>query len=64
MWKFKEKKIGEVFEYEGITLKCVKSIPRLCSGCYFEKDEDCSDKDVSCACFYREDEMNVKFVKQ
>lgn len=56
----KEPKLNEVFEHEGVKLKCVlfEEVPD-CSVCYFE--DVCSD-DVKCKSLEREDGNEVNFI--
>lgn len=63
MEEFKEREVGEVFEYEGVTLKCVEDIEIPCNGCYFWKDINCP-KDLICFRSLREEKTDVKFIKQ
>lgn len=38
----KERHIGDVFEFEGVKLKVVKTIHCLCNGCYFSENDRCN----------------------
>lgn len=58
-----ERKVGEVFEIDGVRLKVVAK--RRCFGCYFAYRNLCfrpSDTG-SCASIVREDKTNVVFMK-
>lgn len=59
-----ERKIGEVFDYEGIELKVVKETS-ACDGCYFNKPMACEDRDEEeigcCINVNREDDADVIF---
>ena len=61
-----ERKIGERFDYEGVTLKVVKAKDGSCYGCYFYVNEitcSCSVKDAigPCAEYKRSDMQSVIF---
>ena len=58
-----ERKIGELFEIDGVKLICLqdKSIVPACKDCYFyyKKGKPCSQ--ILCAEYEREDATNVYF---
>lgn len=62
-----ERKIGEVFEHEGMTLKCVKSPidekapTNVCPLCAFYKNGICDE--INCSPHEREDDEGIIFVK-
>jgi len=53
-----EKKLGERFEYEGVTLEVVKMIDFPCQKCFFYH-KDCDD--IHCLPHMRKDEESVSF---
>nr|DAE54723.1 MAG TPA: hypothetical protein [Caudoviricetes sp.] len=56
--------LGEVFEYEGIKVKCVADDNKRyadCSGCAFQESPKCDT--ICCAYHEREDERGVHFEK-
>lgn len=59
----KEFKVGEVFQYGEVRLKCIEDylngIP--CDGCYFKGR--CEDVRMACAWFDRADNKDVVFIK-
>lgn len=58
--KTMERKIGEIFEYEGIKLKVVETENFSCHGCCFlELGYKCYDQ--MCMRFLRKDRKNVVF---
>ena len=62
----KERKVGEVFEYEGKKLKVVETEKDSCDNCYFFKDDDCEVSSKECgACLSetRTDNKPVIFVE-
>lgn len=40
--EFLERPIGDVFKFEGVKLKVVKTIHCLCNGCYFSENDRCN----------------------
>lgn len=62
----KEPKLGEVFEFEFVKLKCVEddgeSVP-TCFGCYFDSDKGFCDSRFCCIAYWREDKTSVKFIE-
>ncbi len=59
-----ERKVGEVFEYEGKQLQ-VKKTRCICDGCYFDYGSHCrktSEVD-NCSLSYRKDDTNVIFIE-
>lgn len=67
-----ERKIGEIFEYNGTTLEVVeqsienKDITRVCKGCYFNENFtiDCYEEHKitgECSCYLRIDGKEVIF---
>ena len=60
-----ERKIGEIFKYNGISMKCVKSEKfDNCRKCYFMGDIGCSKHSVVgfCGDVFRSDHTEVHFV--
>ena len=58
-----ERKIGEVFEFNGVKLKTVRiDVPFRCEDCYFQ-DLDVSCKKNSCLWCERTDNENVIFME-
>lgn len=61
-----ERKIGERFKYEDVSIKCVKSqVHDNCDKCYFKRDIGCTDKHSvvgSCSKLFRRDHTEVHFV--
>ena len=55
-----ERKVGEVFEYEGIKLKVVNTEKFSCFGCYFKSLRD-KYWQQHCMRFDRKDKKNVIF---
>lgn len=53
--------IGEVFEYDGVTLEVVEN--GLCRGCYFDKDGCIESSTITgaCSCIDRSDKKSVIF---
>lgn len=65
--KKKEFKVGEIFQYKGINLKCEKA-ESYCQGCYFYTEgikcnSELEEVTGSCVIFDREDKQDVIFVK-
>ena len=61
-----ERKIGEIFEYEGKKLQVIEDPFDVCDGCYFDKEKNCRDLlDIrgKCGSFEREDKCYVSFVE-
>ena len=61
----KEPKLNEVFEFEGIQIKCVEDADGDCDGCKFDMDGkyfDHCDK-LNCIESERKDKTAVKFVE-
>lgn len=60
-----EKKIGEVFKYNGVTLITIedKNNNNDCKGCYFFNGNFCTDGDLSCSALCRDDNKSVIFRK-
>jgi len=62
-----ERKIGEIFQDENVTLKVKKAKGTFsCLGCYWENELEPRDKCHSQACLpsYRTDKKSVIFAKQ
>lgn len=55
-----EKKVNEVFEFEGTTLQVVETEEMNCKNCYFNYRKKCN---INCLPSERIDEKNVIFVK-
>lgn len=47
--EIKERKVGEIFEYQGKKLKVVETKGSICNNCYFENRE-CSNENISKVC--------------
>ena len=61
-----ERKIGEIFEYEGKKLQVIEDPFDTCDGCYFDKEKNCRDLlDIrgKCGSFEREDKCYVSFIE-
>lgn len=62
-----ERPIGDVFEFEGIKLKVVKSKNPSCQGCFFNTERECwcqnSKATGTCNKYDRKDKNYVIFVK-
>ena len=61
-----ERKIGEIFEYEGKKLQVIEDPFDACDGCYFDKEKNCRDLlDIrgKCGSFEREDKHYVSFIE-
>ena len=61
-----ERKIGEIFEYEGKKLQVIEDSFDTCNGCYFDKEKNCRDLlDIrgKCGSFEREDKHYVSFIE-
>lgn len=58
-----ERKIGEIFEFNGVKLMCLqgKNIIPSCKGCYFLGKEEHQCLQQLCANYEREDANNVYF---
>jgi hypothetical protein len=65
----KEKKVGEVFEHNGISLKCIEVGWAFCDNCFFKQPagdlwiNDCLKKH-KCSIDNRGDGKMVIFIKQ
>lgn len=60
-----EKKIGEIFSYNGQLIKVIKSKPDDCEGCAFHNRAECAASLTeigSCSGNYRSDGKFVKFL--
>jgi len=60
-----ERKIGEIFKYKNISIKCVKSEKfDNCDKCYFKRDIGCGRHSVAgfCGELFRSDHTEVHFV--
>lgn len=55
-----EHKVGEIFQFEGKTLKCVKSVDNYCLKCALRSHILC---DEYCAPYERSDNQNVIFIE-
>ena len=58
-----ERKVGEVFQYEGKTYQVVESI--RCDGCAFNNGTTCLDEPLKSKrgkCIYRKDQQHVIFI--
>lgn len=67
-----ERKVGEVFSFDGVTLEVVEDKTKSCAGCFFDGNED---EDYNCDVFAtaielglctrlgRKDNMSVIFKK-
>ena len=61
--KAMERKIGEVFEFNGVNLKVKRHLIRFsCKGCYFDKVK-AHCQNMSCAPSERTDKENVIFME-
>ena len=62
-----ERKIGEIFEYNGVWFQCVESNNNQCTGCNFAEPCPYSDKAVQnmgfCSSMFRNDSKSVIFKK-
>lgn len=56
-----EKKIGEVFEFEGVKLIC--SLGEVCTNCYFNSMSACTSIAGNCGPKSRDDGKSVVFIK-
>ena len=61
--ELKERKIGEVFEFEGKTLKAIESKHYTCYGCFFNGNCAPCKNIVYCGPEHRTDKKNIIFVK-
>ena len=60
-----ERKVGEVFKFEGIVLKVIELYDPDCEGCHFQ-DTNCHNKKSiigKCTSHCREDDREVMFIK-
>jgi hypothetical protein len=60
-----ERKIGEIFKYKGVSIKCVKSEKHdNCNKCYFKRTFACSKHSIVgfCGDVFRSDHTEVHFV--
>ena len=55
-----ELKVGEIFEFEGVTLQAIETEDMTCIKCYFNYLKNC---DFHCLSSERFDKMNVIFIK-
>lgn len=55
-----EKKVNEVFEFEGTTLQVVETEEMNCKNCYFNYHKKCN---INCLPSERIDKKNVVFIK-
>lgn len=60
-----EKKIGEVFEYNGVKLITIEDKNNSCKGCFFSGGTRCvaGDSEIFCSASCRDDNKNVIFKK-
>ena len=61
-----EIKIGETFQYESVTLKCIREEKCSCEGCFFFDHHDCREVNNitgSCSELDREDGQDVIFIQ-
>jgi hypothetical protein len=60
------KKLGEVFEFEGIALEVKESMDGSCTGCVFYDRcvPDDLDLAMTCGSDYRTDGMDIIYTKQ
>lgn len=59
-------KVGEIFQFGFVKLKCEKGIGESCINCHFRYNDDCTcffDFTGSCKSSEREDKIDVIFVK-
>ena len=61
-----ERKIGEIFDYDGLKLEVVENDDNHCEGCYFQKWIICrfpviADKTGACSADERDDKKEVVF---
>ena len=65
--EFLERPIGDIFEFEGVKLKVVKSMDSACFGCYFNTTRGCKHQNMkglgACDKKDRSDSNYVKFIK-
>lgn len=61
--KNKEFKIGEVFQFGFIKLKCVESTTKDCHGCVLSCTSPCRKFVGECAFYKRQDKKDVIFVE-
>ena len=55
-----ERKVGEVFEFNGVKLKTLRDDVFSCKSCYFSRNMNLCD-DMSCMWFERTDNKTVIF---
>lgn len=55
-----ERKVNDIFEFEGTTLQVVETENMTCDKCYFNYRKKC---DINCLPSERIDEKNVMFIK-
>ena len=55
-----ERKVNDIFEFEGTTLQVVETEDMTCEKCYFNYRKKC---DINCLPSERIDEKNVMFIK-
>lgn len=58
-----EYKVGEVFQFGKIKLKCVESIDTDCRGCVLSETSHCRKFMSHCHKFHRSDEKDVIFIE-
>ncbi len=65
-----ERKIGEIFGFEGKKIKCVEDDGKIvCFDCIFfikktnTEEDNCENKNMLCISFERKDDKNVKFIE-
>lgn len=56
-----ERKIGEIFEFEGKTYEVIESLRNICDNCAFSGECDATETVGSCSCTSRLDGKNVIF---
>ena len=58
-----EKKIGEIFEHNGVTLITIEDKNNSCKGCFFSGGTRCAagDSEIFCSASCRDDNKNVIF---
>lgn len=66
--KTRDYKVGEVFQFRDIKLKCVEGHPLSCKGCIFENcdTQTCVSMEEfvgQCVPLFREDQKKVMFIK-
>lgn len=56
-----ERKLGEKFDYEGITLEVVEDAYNICDGCFFDNNDCMSVSEIRGDCCRRRDNKHVLF---